>query len=119
MVLRGGLSLAIPAAAAQFFAVHGAPPRLGVTLREVKLERARTGLLILEIEPGGAAERASLMIGDILIGIRDRRVESVVELKEALGAPGPARLRFLRGDRSSTREVVVALRRSAPAGFAA
>jgi hypothetical protein len=77
---------------------RGGRPRLGATLRPVSL-----GLLILALEPGGAAEAASLRQGDILLGSLD-------DLADALDSGGEAaRLRFLRGDPQRVRETWVRL----------
>lgn len=104
MVVRGGLALAVPAAAVEDFIRNGSTPRLGVTLRPVQLENNRFGLLIMEIEPGSAAERSSLFPGDILLGFR-----SLEDLGSAIAASrsGCLKLRFLRGDRTRERQVSV------------
>ena len=63
-----GLALMLAASTAS---ANMAPPlneyRLGV-----KLDRTRQGVLVLTLEPGGAAEKAGLKTGDLILAI-DRR----------------------------------------------
>jgi serine protease Do len=119
MIVRGGIALAVPAPAAREFTVNGPPPRLGVTVREVNFDGNNSGLLILGIERHSPAEKASLLIGDILTRLDGARLENYGDLADALARGGPVRVEFLRGDRSRTREVVVTLRGPAATGFAA
>ena len=56
--ILNGLGLAVPSNTARDFVQGGARPALGVVLRPVQL-----GLLLLEVEPGGAADRSSLRAG--------------------------------------------------------
>ncbi len=93
-----GLGVAVPAHTALDFLRRGASPSLGVVLRPVPL-----GLLLLEVDRGGAAANASLLPGDILL----TRWEA---LTAALDSGRPTlRLQFLRGDRKRVREAVVRL----------
>jgi len=80
-------------------------PVLGVTLRPLP-----HGLLILDLDPAGAAAAASLRPGDILLG-------SVEDLGQALDSGrGAIPLRFLRGGpRQQVREAFVRLRARAEA----
>ena len=100
--VANGMGLAIPSNAAVDFLRHGPSPALGVALRPVSL-----GLLLLEVEPDGAAGRASLRAGDVLL-------LSLEELHAGLDSGRETmRLRFLRGtpgkERLPVREVVVRL----------
>src|SRR5258708_4354116 len=61
-MIVSGIALAIPIDAARDFMRNGAGPRLGVTVQPVSL-----GLLVLSVDNGSPAERASLLIGDLLI----------------------------------------------------
>ena len=93
-----GLGVAVPAHTALEFLRRGAPPSLGVVLRPVPL-----GLLLLEVDPEGAAANASLLAGDILLTRYDA-------LATALDSGRPTlKLQFLRGDRTRVREAVVRL----------
>ena len=80
-----GLGVAVPSNSAVEFLEHGPSPALGVALRPVPL-----GLLVMEVDPEGAAATASLKAGDILL-------LSLDELHTLLdGGTEVARLRFLR-----------------------
>jgi serine protease Do len=93
-----GLGVAVPAHTALEFLRLGAPPSLGVVLRPVPL-----GLLLLEVDPDGAAANASLLAGDILLTRYDA-------LSTALDSGRPTlKLQFLRGDHTRVREAVVRL----------
>jgi S1-C subfamily serine protease len=67
--------------------------------------------MILEIRKGSAAEIASLMLGDILIGADDRNLETMEDFERVLVGDGDrvVRLQFLRGDRATIRTVAVRL----------
>jgi serine protease Do len=93
-----GLGLAVPSNTVADFLRNGARPSLGVVLRPVHL-----GLLLLEVEPDGAADLASLRAGDTLLTRFD-------DLNAALdGGRDVLRLHFLRGDGKQVREAVVRL----------
>jgi serine protease Do len=112
----GGLGLAIPSRAVNDFLTRPAPPRLGVSVRGVRVKAGGRGigLLLLEVEPGAAAERASLRAGDVLVGAEGRAFSTPDELPDVIENGGAAnggqvRLQFLRGSQSHTREVTVRL----------
>lgn len=59
-----------------------------------------SGLLILRVEPGSAAEKGALMVGDILIGLGDQAVSDVEDLQRLLGSTNVGQAtstRILRG----------------------
>ncbi|MBZ5729048.1 MAG: trypsin-like peptidase domain-containing protein [Acidobacteriia bacterium] len=99
-----GLGVAVPVNAAVEFLRRGAPPSLGVTLRPVS-----GGLLILEMEPGGAAAAASLRAGDVLLGSFDDLSGALDSGRDVLRIP------FVRGDPARVREAYVRLARRAEA----
>jgi len=99
-----GLGVAVPANAAAEFLRRGSRPSLGVTLREIP-----QGLLLLEVDPEGAAAAASLRPGDILLGTFDDLSDALDSGRDVL------RLQFLRGGLSRVREVFVRLVRRAEA----
>lgn len=99
MVFRG-LGIAVASRSVETFLQHGPVKRLGVAVRPVESGR----LLILEIEEGSAAERASLLPGDVLL-------ENHGGLLKALASSGPVTLRFLRGGSPAVRQVVADLAR--------
>jgi serine protease Do len=87
---------------------------LGVVTRPVQMvaeARRQFGLIILEIIKNSAAEAASLMVGDILIGAEGRALDSIEDLEQVLEGLGErvVRLQFVRGDRSNIRTVAVRL----------
>jgi len=94
--IMNGLGIAVPANSAAEFLRRGARPSLGVTLEPVS-----HGLRILKVDPEGAAARASLRPGDILVGTFQRLTEMLDSGHDTL------RLPFFRGDVSRLREVFV------------
>jgi serine protease Do len=112
-MVAGRLALAIPSNAVHQFLFAG--PRaawLGVTLDPVRVPRANDhtfGLVILEVEPGSPAARASLLPGDILLGAEENPFHSTRDLARSLEGSGqrPLRLEFLRGDYGRVRRVAV------------
>ncbi|MBV9269303.1 MAG: serine protease [Acidobacteriaceae bacterium] len=110
MVISGGLALAIPSRAVEAFLARREPrQRIGVTLRPVRRNRNGLGLLILEIESGSAAERASLLPGDIIIGVDGDSVQHADDLQNSIETTtsGLVRLKFTRGGDTRAREVAV------------
>jgi len=102
MVVTGGLALAIPSERVARFLERGGQPTLGIAIQPVE-----EGLLVLQVNPDSAAERASLMIGDLLMGLTPD------DLSEAISqaAGSVLKLQFRRGDRRLKREVSVAVPR--------
>lgn len=84
---------------------------LGISGLELVLDEAvvqqnklqqKSGVLLLEIAPSGAAAQASLHSGDIVLAIEDQRTESVEGLRNAVQAlkdRSPWRVTFLREGR--------------------
>jgi serine protease Do len=114
-MVAGGLALAIPSNdVARFLANGPSHSLLGVEVRPVRIivrDENRIGLLVMEVSPGGPASMASLMIGDILVGIDGVLFRSVNDLEIALQgtAERVLHLLFLRGDRRNIRRVAVKL----------
>jgi S1-C subfamily serine protease len=106
MVVSPGLGLALPSnAVLDFLRDFRQRATLGVVIRPVP-----NGLMILEVTPGGAADRGSLLPGDILIGAGTRMLDTPQGLAAAIAeANGRLRLRFLRGGRMTHRETTVRL----------
>ena len=112
MVLGNGLALAVPSRAVQLFLTRPLDGRsLGAVVRPVRVSRNELGMMILEIIAGGAAEQASLLSGDILIGGNGTRFRFVDDLAAAIErAPGLLlRLEFYRGVQNALRYVTVKL----------
>lgn len=114
-MIAGGLALAVPSNAVVRFLKGEVGPQLGVTLQPVPLRDGAVGFLLLKVDPGSAAEAASLMIGDLLIGAAGRRFTTIDELHAAVESSGETLdLQFLRGDRRNTRSTAVRLRARKP-----
>jgi serine protease Do len=113
MIVAGGLALAIPSRAVQSFLNRAAVPvSLGVVVRPIRLRSGDTGILILELVSNGAAETASLLPGDILVGTADSRFRKVDDLLAAIDrAPaGLLPIDFHRAGQQILRRVSVKLR---------
>ena len=114
-MIAGGIGLAIPSNSVSRLLKRGlAPAPLGIVVRPVQITvrgRARLGLAILEVCKDGVAGRASLMPGDVLIGVEGSHLESIEDFERALDGAGEraARLQFLRGDPRNIRTVTVRL----------
>jgi serine protease Do len=99
-MIAGRLALAVPSNdVVRFLARARDRVALGVTLREIP----RVGLLILEVSRDSAAEHASLMAGDILVGIAPDELQDQIDRYEVF------HLRFMRGGNPAIREVAVRL----------
>jgi serine protease Do len=110
-MIAGGLALAVPSNAVGQFLKGEIGPSLGVTLQPTPLRDGAFGFLLLKVDPGSAAEAASLMIGDLLIGAGGQPFASLDDLHGAIESSGEALdLQFLRGDRHVTRSTAVRLR---------
>jgi serine protease Do len=118
-MVAGRLGLAVPSNEVARLLSGNQPRLLGVVLQPVPLSiegRERLGLRIQETLPDSAASRASLLPGDILVGIGGRPLGSLDDLEEALQAPSERvlRLQFVRADPSKIRTVAVRLAMSNP-----
>ncbi len=111
MVVTGGIALAIPSGLVSEFLRRGSRPALGVVVRPVAERGNLAGLLVLEVVGNSPAERASLLIGDLLVAANRRRIASLDDLADAIDQSTGALLKigFYRGDRLREREVSVRL----------
>jgi serine protease Do len=110
MIVAGGLALAIPSRAVQSFLTRTTSQRsLGVVVRPVSLRARGIGMMILELVAGGAAQGASLLPGDILIGTDEKRFRFLDDLQNAIDEAPDAllRLNFYRAGQEKLRQVVV------------
>ncbi len=116
MVISGGLALAIPSRLVQLFLKRDKSGfSLGVVVRPVRLKDRSVGMMILELTPGGAADRASLLPGDVLVGANYARFRTAEDL-EALtgdGAGSVVTLDFYRAGQGSLRRVALQVERKA------
>jgi S1-C subfamily serine protease len=127
-----GMALALPvdlvSAMIDELLVRGRVARgyLGVGTQPVRIGRAGTadatdarGLLVHSLEPGGPAERAGALVGDILVSIEGRSLGSPEELVGELGGTRvgeSVRMGVLRGGNSVEIPVVVGERPARTAG---
>ncbi len=99
----------------------GAIPRgfIGVGLQTVpipesfqktlSLENA-AGIMVLNVEPGGPADKGGILIGDILFEIEKQRVESVEDVQAALEFKNIGKrvhIKLIRGGAAREQEVVI------------
>lgn len=112
MVISGGLALAIPSRTVQLFLKrNGTGSSLGVVVRPIMLKDNSIGMMILEISPAGAAERASLLPGDVLVGANQTRFRTLEDL-EAVTEETPGSvvlLEFYRAGQRTVRRVALQL----------
>jgi serine protease Do len=82
-------------------------PTYGLELRNLTPDlaqryglRARSGAVVAQVTPGGAAEEAGLQPGDVIVEVDRRPVRNAAEIGQALKAQGPGAhlLRVMRGD---------------------
>jgi serine protease Do len=122
-MIVGGVGLAVPSNTVARLLNrlrNGAPQApFGVTLRPLEItvgNKAQLGLAILEVNKNSAAERASLMRGDILIAVEGRHFESIDDLDRVLDGTGTnsgangervIRIQFLRSDPTRIRTVSI------------
>jgi serine protease Do len=115
-MIAGGLGLAVPSNAVQrFLMVQGERPRLGLTMQPVLVpvgarRDAYRGLLVLEVAPKSAADRAGVYVGDILVGVGGRHFSGPRDLDTALRAVDPNGTLFLdllRGGKMQALPVVL------------
>ncbi len=122
MIFGGDLSVAIPSHIATEW-VAGPPGRpvfLGVQVQPVRLgdvpalrNRAAyaAGMLIVGIEAGGPADRAAMLVGDVVLDVEGQPVPDAETLLGSLAersAQGQMRLQVLRGGTIQTVQVDMA-----------
>jgi serine protease Do len=114
-MIFGRMALSIPSNAAGAWAAAEGRPRLGIGVLPVDLpaslhrEAGKGGLVIAAVEAGGAADRAGLLVGDVLLSIADEPLDGAGALLEALARSGDAvSLRVMRGRRIVVMNVSLA-----------
>jgi S1-C subfamily serine protease len=86
---------------------------LGVGLQPVVLGGDKRGLIILNVEPGGPADKAGLLVGDILTAAAGRALADTDDMQAALGTESvgqPLELALMRGGAPASVTVTVAER---------
>lgn len=118
-MIAGGLAFAIPSnsvadflnAPGQRAAQSDVQASLGVVARPIPLGRFRRhlGFIVLEVIPDSAADRASLLQGDILLGAGGKKFYSIQDLEIGIHAAreGILELQFRRGASENIRTVAV------------
>ncbi len=109
-MVAGPLGLAVPSNEVARFVRQG--PRLGITVEEQQVRvgaQPRIGFRIQQVMPESRAEQASLLAGDVIIGINGEFFSAPEELEERLSRGGLVRVEFLRGANPVPREVHVPL----------
>jgi serine protease Do len=114
-MIFGRMALSIPSNAANTWAAAERRPRLGVGVLPVELpaslhrEPGTSGLVIAAVEEGGAADRAGLLVGDVLLAVADEPLDGTDILLEALARAGDAvPLRLMRGGKILVMNVSLA-----------
>ena len=112
-MIAGGLAFARPSLSVAEFLRNPlkVQPRLGVVVQPVSFERSggRIGFIVLEVIPDSAADRASLLQGDTLIGAGGRGFYSIHDLETSIQAnrEGFLELQFRRGASENDRTVAI------------
>lgn len=112
-MISGRLALAVPSNSASAWVAGRPRPRLGVGVLPVELPASMrrggsgaSGLVIAAVEGGGPADRAGLLVGDVLLGAADEPFADVESLLQAVArAEGDLPLRVMRGGKISVMNV--------------
>ena len=112
-MIFGGLALSVPSNAASARVAGRQRPRLGVGVLPVELPASMrregtegSGLVIAAVEANGPADRAGLLVGDVLLGAADEPFTDVESLLRAVArAESTVPLRVMRGGNISIMEV--------------
>jgi serine protease Do len=85
----GGLALAVPIADVQRFIAHGHPaPTLGVRVQPLPQAAAMRGLTVIDVVPNGAAARAGLVAGDLLLAAEGEELVTGDDLARRIATRG-------------------------------
>jgi S1-C subfamily serine protease len=89
------------------------PVRLPENLRETLQRREKTAAIVLEVEPGGPADNAGVVIGDILLSLNAKPVARLEDVQAHLHGENIGKsvaARFLRGGAPRDVSVTIAER---------
>lgn len=110
-MINRGLAMAVPSDSVErFLNGEDEQPRLGVTLKSVRMPPACTALVIEELEQDGVAARSGLQFGDVLVGCEGRPFRTHADLLAALRESPhgrPLRVNLIRAGREVAAEVLV------------
>jgi serine protease Do len=111
-MIFGLMALSIPSNAAEAWVAGERRPRLGIGVLPVELpaflrrETGPVGLVIAGVETGGAADRAGLLVGDVLLAIAGKPLGEAETLLETVADAGDVvSLRVMRGGKIMVMEV--------------
>ena len=111
-MIFGGMAICIPSNAASAWIAGERRPRLGIGVLPVEvpasLRRAAgaSGLVIAAVESDGAADRAGLLVGDVLLAVAGVPLDEAETLLAAIARCGDAvSLRIMRGGKIRIMEV--------------
>ncbi len=108
-MIFGQMALSIPSKAAEAWVAGERRPRLGIGVLpdEVPVSVSReAGLVIVGVETGGAADRAGLLVGDVLLAVSGAPLGEPGTLLETVArADDVVSLRLMRGGKISVMEV--------------
>jgi serine protease Do len=112
-MIFGNMALSIPSNTAGAWAAGERRPRLGIGVLPVEVpvslrrgEAGTAGLVIAGVEAGGAADRAGLLVGDVLLDAAGEPLGEPGALLEALAQAGDAvSLRVMRRGKIMVMEV--------------
>lgn len=86
------------------------PVRLPEPLRQSLQRKERAAAILLEVEPNGPAQRAGLVIGDILLALGGKQITHYEDVQAQLGGEAIGKslpLQFVRGGEVKEASVVV------------
>jgi serine protease Do len=114
-MIFGRLAISIPSnAASAWLAGERRRPRLGVRILPVEIPASlrgpgtpEEGLIVAALEAGGPAEKAGLLVGDVLLGTDEGAVDPGSLLDAIAGAGDNVRLRVMRGGKISVVDVAL------------
>jgi serine protease Do len=111
-MIFGRMALSIPSNAAEAWVAGERRPRLGIGVLPVELplflrrEAGAEGLVIAGVETGGAADRAGLLVGDVLLAVAGKPLGEAQALLDAVAHAGDVvSLRVMRGGKIMVMEV--------------
>jgi len=108
-MIFGLMALSIPSNAAKAWVAGERRPRLGIGVLPVELPaslRREAGIVVASVETGGAADRAGLLVGDVLLAIAGKPLGEAETLLEAVAHAGDVvSLQVMRGGKIMVMEV--------------
>src|ERR1019366_2197714 len=89
------------------------PVRLPEALRETLQRNEKTAAIVLEVHPGGPADKAGFVIGDILVSIAGQAVTRLEDVQSHLAGDAIGKslaVKFVRGGAVQEGSILVAER---------